>query len=295
MMDGRSFGGTKNSAQRMIGVFRVVLLIVVLLNPGYVLLTASGAAVDSSPLPPSIRTAPLSVEQVVNNLVRKDAERAEALRHYESTRTYHLSYRGFPGDRDAEMTVAASYDSPSTKTFKVISQSGSKLIIDRVFKRLLESEKEAAEPEMHARTLLNRNNYDIALVGYEPACGNSKGVNCPNESSQNQSPQYVLAVTPKARSKYVYRGKVWVDGTDFAITRIDAEPAQNPSFWTKKSEIHHEYMKVENFWLPRRNESVSYVRLGGRATLTIEYSHYRVVDSRQSGNAAKAVSSGVAH
>jgi hypothetical protein len=305
MMDGRSFGVAKNSAHRMIGVFRVVLLMVVLLNPGSVLLTASGAAVDSSPLPPSISTAPLSVEQVVNNLARKDAERAEALRHYESTRIYHLSYRGFPGDRDAEMTVAASYDSPSTKTFKVISQSGSKLIIDRVFKRLLESEKEAAEPEIHARTLLNRNNYDIALVGYEPACGNSPGVNCSNQSSQNQSsqnqssqnqrPQYVLAVTPKARSKYVYRGKVWVDGTDFAITRIDAEPAQNPSFWTKKSEIHHEYMKVENFWLPRRNESVSYVRLGGRATLTIEYSHYRVVDSRQSGNGLKASPTGLAH
>jgi hypothetical protein len=95
----------------------------------------------------------------------------------------------------------------------------------------------------------------------------------------------VLDVYPKAKSKYVYRGKVWVDGTDFAVTRIDAEPAQLPSFWTKKSEIHHEYMKVENFWLPRRNESVSYIRLGGRATLTIEYSNYRVTDSRQSANA----------
>ena len=73
---------------------------------------------------------------------------------------------------------------------------------------------------------------------------------------------------------------MWVDATDFAVTRIDAEPAQNPSFWTKKSEIHHEYMKVQNFWLPRRNESVSYIRLGGRATLTIEYGNYRVIDAR---------------
>ena len=128
---------------------------------------ARGTAVDSSPLPPSITTAPLSCDQVVNNLVRKDEERAQALRHYESTRVYRLSYRGFPGNREAEMTVAATYDSPSTKNFKVISQKGSKLIIDRVFQRLLESEKEAAEPGMHARTLLNRSNYDFALIGYE--------------------------------------------------------------------------------------------------------------------------------
>src|SRR5713226_9864113 len=109
------------------------------------LVGAFGASADSGSLPPSITTAPLSVEQVVNNLVRKDEERAQALRHYESIRVYRLSYRGFPGDRDAEMTVKATYDSPSTKNFKVISQTGSKLIVDRVFKRLLESEKEAAE------------------------------------------------------------------------------------------------------------------------------------------------------
>ena len=240
------------------------------------LVGGAGASADSGPLPPSITTAPLSVDQVVNNLVRKDEERAQALRHYESIRVYRLSYRGFPGDRDAEMTVKATYDSPSTKNFRVVSQAGSKLIVDRVFKRLLESEKEAAEPEMHVRTLLNRANYDISLVGYEPS---------------DKGSQYVLAVYPKTKSKYLYRGKVWVDGTDFAVTRIDAEPAQNPSFWTKKSEIHHEYVKVQDFWLPRRNESVSYIRLGGRATLTIEYDNYRVIDSRESRNSTKASSS----
>ncbi len=246
-----------------------------------------GAGVDSSPLPPSVATAPLSVGQVVDNLVRKDLERAQALRHYESTRIYRLSYRGFPVDRDAEMTVEATYDSPSTKSFKVISQTGSKLIIERVFKRLLESEKEGAEPEVHSRMMLDRDNYDFALIGFEPS-----GVNSSDVNSHAQARQYVLAVYPKAKSKYVYRGKVWVDGTDFAVTRIDAEPALNPSFWTKKSEFHHEYMKVQDFWLPRRNQSVSYIRLGGRATLTIEYNNYRVIDSRPSGNPAGASSSG---
>jgi len=260
---------------KMCSRFRSILLAATLVG-------AFGAGADPSSLPPSITTAPLSVGQVVDNLIRKDEERAQALRHYESTRVYRLSYRGFPGDRDAEMTVEAIYDSPSTKSFKVISQTGSKLVIERVFKRLLESEKEAAEPEMRARTILSRNNYDFALIGFESSGASSSG----------QGSQYVLAVYPKVRSKYVYRGKVWVDGTDFAVTRIDAEPAQNPSFWTKKSEIHHEYMKVQDFWLPRRNESVSYIRLGGRATLTIEYNNYRVTDSRTSGNATKASSGG---
>ena len=231
------------------------------------------AGSDSGAQPSSPASPSFSANQVVDSLVRRNQERAKALLHSEATRVYRLVYRGFPGDREAEMTVEATYNSPSSKEFKVVSESGSKLIRDRVFRKLLESEKEAAQPAMSTATLLNRDNYNFELVGYEPA---------------KSGGQYVLQVIPKRRSKYVYRGKVWVDGTDFAVTRIEAEPAQNPSFWTKKSEIHHEYEKVEAFWLPARNESVSYIRLGGRATLTIEYKDYRVTDARRA-DAALAV------
>lgn len=213
----------------------------------------------------SISSTPISADQVVDNLVRRNRERAQALLHSEATRVYRLVYHGFPGDREAEMTVKATYNSPSSKEFKVISQSGSKLIQDRVFQKLLEGEKEAAQPAIRARTLLNRDNYNFELVGYEPS---------------NAGGQYVLRVSPRSRSKYVYRGMVWVDGNDFAVTHIEAEPSQNPSFWTRTSAIHHEYKKVGDFWLPARNESVSNIRLGGCATLTIEYRDYRVVDGR---------------
>src|ERR1700685_1448679 len=174
------------------------------------------------------------------------------------------------------MTVKATYDSPSTKEFKVVSESGSRLILDHVFKKLLETEQEAAKPPISEGTQLNRDNYNFELLGYEPS--NARG-------------QYVLRVSPKSPSKYIYCGKVWVDGIDFAVTHIDAEPAQNPSFWTEKSEIHHEYKKMGTFWLPVQNESVSYIRLGGRATLTIEYKDYRVIGAGQPGGALTMVSS----
>ncbi len=222
-------------------------------------------AADSGEPSTATASAPLSTDQVVDNLVRRNQERARALLHFEATRVYRLVYHGLPSDRVAEMTVRATYDRPSSKEFNVVSQSGSKLIVNRVFKKLLESEKEATQPATSAKTQLNRDNYNFVLMGYEPS---------------KTGGQYVLRVDPKARGKYVYRGQVWVDGTDFAVTRIEAEPAENPSFWTKKSEIHQEYVKVQDFWLPVKNESVSYIRLGGRATLTIEYKDYRVTDAR---------------
>ena len=67
-----------------------------------------------------------------------------------------------------------------------------------------------------------------------------------------------------------------MDERDFAICRIEAEPAQNPSFWIKRTEIHHTYLKVGDFWLPSDNRSVSSLRLGGLATLTIRYEDYKI-------------------
>jgi len=258
-------------------VIRTIRIVIALFTLAALLTASRVLGADSESQSAPTASAPLSTDQVVDNLVRKSEERAQALLHSEATRVYHLVYRGFPGDREAEMTVAATYNSPSFKEFKVVAQSGSKLILDRVFKKLLESEKEAAQPAMSARTQLNRDNYSFELVGYEPSPTGG---------------HYVLRVSPKFRSKYVYRGQVWVDATEFAVTRIEAEPAQSPSFWTKKSEIHHEYKKVHGFWLPAWNESVSYIRLGGRATLTIEYKDYRVKDGRQPGEAPTVFSSG---
>src|SRR5579863_2287631 len=86
------------------------------------LLTIPKSVVADSGAPTA--STSLSVDQVVENLVRKNQERAQALLHSEGTRVYHLAYRGFPGDRDAEMTVEATYDSPSTKVFKVVSEHG---------------------------------------------------------------------------------------------------------------------------------------------------------------------------
>ena len=258
-------------------VVRTIRTVIALVALAALISATKLGGADLRALSSSTASAALSADEVVDNLVRRNQERAQALLHSEATRVYHLAYRGFPGDRDAEMIVEAIYDSPSSKEFKVVSQSGSKLILDRVFKKLLESEKEAAQPAMTARTQLNRDNYNFELVSYEPS---------------ETGGQYVFRVSPKSRNKYVYRGKVWVDGTDFAVTHIEAEPAQNPSFWTKKSEIHHEYKKVQAFWLPARNESVSYIRLGGRATLTIEYRDYRVTDARQPGQAMPAPPSG---
>lgn len=91
--------------------------------------------------------SPLTAEQVVQNLVQMNLFRVRALRTYQGTRTYRAEYHGFPGARSAEMVVKVSYFSPAEKEFIVQSTTGSALIIDRVFKKLLEADLESVNDD----------------------------------------------------------------------------------------------------------------------------------------------------
>src|SRR5262249_47699373 len=154
------------------------------------------------------------------------------------------------------------YEAPDSKEFKILSQSGSHFMINQVLKKLLETEKEAADVKNQERTALTYENYDFQLLGQDQVDGR---------------PSYVLRVEPKTASKLLYRGTIWVDASDYAVCKIEAEPARRPSLWISKPVVHHRYQKVGEFWLPAENESDTDVRLGGHATLSIHYGDYKVV------------------
>lgn len=218
---------------------------------------AAGALAQADPALPT-----MTADQVVQRLMEKNQERAAALQHYLGKRSYRLEYHGFPASAEATMDVEVNFDAPATKHFTVVSTTGSKMIQNRVFHKLLESEEQAGDGNNRTRTELGPDNYTFTLAGTE-------GKN------------YVLNVEPKQESRFLYRGKIWVDSQDFAVTRIEAQPARNPSFWTTKSLIHHTYQKLDNgFYLPKENKTVTSVRLGGVATLTIEYQSYQVTAAK---------------
>jgi hypothetical protein len=222
----------------------------------------------------SARKALLPADQIAKRLQERNAQRAAALDEFNGTRVYRMQYRGFPSDRDAEMVVNMTYHAPNTKAFTVVSQSGSKFVIDHVFKKLLEGELEATNEENRRNSALSTDNYDFTSAGYE---------------TTPEGGQYVLNLLPRSKNKFLYRGKIWVDAKDFAVVRIEAEPAKNPSFWIKKTEVKHRYVKVNDFWLPAENRTESIIRLGGTALLTIEYKDYSITKaaSLRGGEAAR--------
>src|SRR4051812_19600223 len=164
-----------------------------------------------------------SAGEIIRKLTAANEQRTNRLKSYRSTRTYEVEYKGFGGDRHAKMIVTATY-AAQQKSFHVVSEEGSKLLLNRVIRKALESEQEAATAEMRSRSALTEANYSFEFLTREVADGKTS---------------FVLQVKPKRKDKYLYDGKIWIDASEFALARVEAEPARNPSFWITSATIEH--------------------------------------------------------
>ena len=167
-----------------------------------------------------------------------------------------MEYHGFPHSADAAMDVEAVFSAPS-KSFRVLSESGSPKLINHVLKKLLKGEQDAASEQ--PKNALTPENYNFLLL---------------ETAIEDGRRRFVVRVDRKTPSKFLFRGRIWVDADDYAVERVEAEPSENLSFWIRNTEIRHLYSKVGDFWLPKQNTTVTKVRLGGIATLTIDFDKY---------------------
>jgi hypothetical protein len=93
--------------------------------------------------------------------------------------------------------------------------------------------------------------------------------------SLDSRPSYVLEIDPKKPTKFLIRGRIWVDAQDFAIARIEGQPAKNLSFWIRSVKVEQRYGRTGQFWLPALNQSVAQARIFGATEVVIEYSDYK--------------------
>jgi hypothetical protein len=99
---------------------------------------------------PGIQPTPLSLEKVLAALEQRNAQRSASLEQFEGKRIYRMQYRGFPSDKDAEMVVKVSFHAPNSKEFTILSQTGSKFVIDHVFKKSSRHRAKSRELQLRA-------------------------------------------------------------------------------------------------------------------------------------------------
>ncbi|WP_263381781.1 LolA-like protein [Granulicella arctica] len=204
----------------------------------------------------------LSANAIVVQMMERNRLRQAMLQHYASDRSYHLEYNGTTGEHHAEMKVHVEYTAPGRKLLTVVGESGSKVLCAQVLRKLVEGEQETADKQNWQRAMFSPETYNFQLLGRETLDGMST---------------WVLQVEPKVASRVDYRGKLWVSTDDFAMVRLQAEPAKSPSWLLSHASFDSWYMRRGEVWLPEKNVSTTHVRIGGEAKVTIDYGLYQVL------------------
>lgn len=214
----------------------------------------------------------LTASEILERMSQADNLRRVALAGYSGTR--HYRFENKKSNKRAEMTVRMSCGGDGVKTFEVVDESGSGFVRSHIIRKMIEAEEESSQKGERKETRIIPENYDFRLVGTEISNGRES---------------YVLEINPKKPSKFSIRGRIWVDAEDFAIARIEGQPAKNPSFWIRSVRVEQHYGRTGQFWLPALNHSVAQAKIFGATEVVIEYSDYKTtVRETQARSAASA-------
>ena len=223
-----------------------LIIIALLLCPSVPLVSQDSAA------------ARLSADEVMARVFARDSMRETMAGGYSGKREYVLENHKF--NKRAEMQVSVAIDPNGTKHFEVLSEDGWKGANKHVLRKMLESESETSLPNSRPKTRLVPENYEFQLVSSDSVQGR---------------PTYIIEAIPRRNDKYLFRGRVWIDAEDYAVARIEGQPAKNPSFWTRSVNFVQQYQKSGPFWLPASTTSVTEARIFGTTDVSIRYFEYR--------------------
>jgi hypothetical protein len=215
-----------------------------------VLTASASGADDSSSLP--------SGDVVAARMMERDAQRQTLVVGYQGMRRYILDNERT--HKHAEILVRVNCGTDGVKHFELVSQSGWKGGYRHVVSKMIESEAEASHSDVRSKIRLSPENYEFHML---------------RSALLDDRMDYLLEVTPKRREERLFEGRVWIDAQDYAVARIEGEPARNPSFWIRSVHFTHTYQKSGPVWFPVTTESVNEVRIFGATTLTIDYFDYK--------------------
>jgi hypothetical protein len=211
----------------------------------------------SSPLQP-LREG-IAESQLFAELDARNELRKSALQDYTVQRTYQVV--DLNGKIHAEEIGQMQFRAPDQKTFVATSATGSGLIRRMALNPLISTEIEAAAGKVHHDSSISPANYSLQLLG---------------EQQVGPYHCFVAQAVPKRKEKYLFEGKLWIDVDDYAIVRIEGHPARKLSFWIERADFVRQYQKIDEFWLPEKDQTLVQVRMYGKKVLTIEHQNYVV-------------------
>jgi len=200
----------------------------------------------------------LSGNEILARLESRNSKRRALLKEYSGSRQYTMKNLRF--GKQAEVDVLIRYSQVEGERYTVTTRSGSE-VLNGIIDKVLASQAGASVSAENARYQITADNYRVRLLGTEIAGGR----NC-----------YVLALTPRIKSRFLIVGKAWVDTVSYAVVRTDGRFAVSLSLLVGAPQISQEFIEVQGFWLPGHVRSVTSTFLLGPTQLDIVFSNYQL-------------------
>lgn len=198
---------------------------------------------------------------VVRGIDLSVASREQNLLGYTVTEHYSV-FRGQDKTHPAaEMTVRTTYEKDKGKSYEILNQSGSEIILKQVLARVLDSERVATEPANRSTALINSANYSMHVKGSEIVGGRA----C-----------LALAIEPRRKGQYLFQGSLWVDAQDGSIVQLAGYTAKSPSIFAGPTQVARQYSVIDSLPMATHASATSQSWLFGQTTIEIEYTGYQI-------------------
>lgn len=211
-----------------------------------VVLSAISAAPQAAPSNEEIK--PPDLDPILQRIEDAQRQNPARSRPYEVTREYKV-FRGNDKQPMSQVVAQIDFVPPDAKTHKIVRSSGNSWGV-KIVRELLSSETASTRKE-HS-TEISRANYDFVFL---------------RQQNFGDAPEYVLAIFPKRKDKYLLRGQIWVDTCTFRIRQIEGVPARSPSFWLKDLHVTLQYGELGGMWVPVTYDALATIRILGEFTL----------------------------
>jgi hypothetical protein len=159
------------------------------------------------------------------------------------------------------MTVRMTYKKGTGKTYEILSQSGSTLVLKYGLLPLLENEKTINNPAKVSQSWFTSANYEMKL---------KPGVTQIVDGRDSVA----LAVTPLRKAPNMIEGTLWIDINDHTLVEVEGVASKSPSIFAGATHLERHYTNMQGYAMATHARAESSSTLFGRTVMSIDYSDY---------------------
>ncbi len=200
-------------------------------------------------------SVPLTAEAVLTKLAAMESARNKRLPSYKVIREYHLELES--RGKSVISTAEIEYRQHNGKTYRILNEEGADGLFRRALHKVMQAEVKTVQSESEVE--VGPKNYSATILGKEIKDGRE----C-----------YLLSIVPKRNSKFLLKGKAWIDIGEFGLVRMEGYPTESLSFWVGKPYIVQTFENVGGHFLMRSNKSLVEAKIVGHLELTISSKNY---------------------